>query len=68
MGERKPPDAPHPAASGKAGVMYGIVGVDFTAEDGLVEPLEKLKAAWQAAEEDAGGAVASIAIARHPGT
>jgi hypothetical protein len=25
--------------------MYGIVGVDFTAEEGLVEPLEKLKAA-----------------------
>jgi TIR domain len=25
--------------------MYGIVGVDLTAEDGLVEPLEKLKAA-----------------------
>jgi hypothetical protein len=25
--------------------MYGIVGIDFTAEDGLVEPLEKLKAA-----------------------
>jgi len=25
--------------------MYDIVGIDFTAEDGLVEPLEKLKAA-----------------------